>query len=565
MKNIFLTAAALFMILCLANCSPEHKSGLVYTISPVRIDSLPLLKVSLEFESRNTDSTVLDFANAAWGRDSLHNVLKEVKLVQPEGKVEMNKDSGWIVIKHKNSGRLRLEYIMQQDFALNDQPMESYRPIIQNGYFHIFSHNLFMVPQSREEEARRDVKLNWEGFPDDWVIHNSFGSRQSQQILNKIELQKFHNAIFVGGDFRLLEDKIKDNRVILASRGEWVPFGEEEAMDILMETLKAQRRFWQDHSQEFFTVTLRPMELEKGSAFQGTGLNNSFAASISNNEYTDLKQLVYLFNHELQHNWIGQEIRNEDEEAQYWFSEGFTEYFTIKNIVGNRIAGLDESYFLQQINQTIRNLYTSPVKDVANSEINYENFWADMNYGKLPYYRGCIYAFYLDLRITELSNGQKKLDDLMRDILYDAKEDGQQLNHAYFVSQLETYLGTDGETEFEQYIEAGKPIELVPWLSSLDIDFQPVTKVYDLGFVLDDSDTQIQEVSPGSAAFMEGLRKGDKLLSRNIFYNDISKPVYLQVSRKGQLLEFEFLAVKESPVAQLLDTEKNRLMINSLF
>ncbi|MBT8321467.1 MAG: hypothetical protein KJO90_07345, partial [Eudoraea sp.] len=416
------------------------------TISQTFNDSIPLLKVQMQLEGDASGSTKFAFSDEAWGEEDLFNTLAEVRLVSPKGgAVEINKDSSWLLVNHKGkSGPLVLEYILTQDFSLEEQPQESYRPIIQPDYFHLFSHSFFVVPETWENDPQsiRQLELTWQGFPEDYVIHNSFGSRERKQQINDISLEEFHSAIFVGGDFRIQEGEIKGNRVVLAARGDWIPFKEAEVFNVLIQTLEAQRSFWQDHSQKYFTVTLRPMFMERGSSFQGTGLTNSFACSITNNEHTDIEQLIYLFNHELQHNWTGQTIKNDNEEEQYWFSEGFTEYYTFKNVGKYEIGGLDDSFFIDQLNGTIRNLYSSPVVAAPNSDINYENFWANPDYGKLPYYRGAVYAFLLDNWIVQNSGGEKNLDQLMRELLRDASEEGQKIEHGYWNSKLDQYLGS---------------------------------------------------------------------------------------------------------------------------
>ncbi|PQB03498.1 hypothetical protein BST85_00255 [Aureitalea marina] len=96
----------------------------------------------------------------------------------------------------------------------------------------------------------------------------------------------------------------------LAIRGQWQAFEDQQVVDMLGRTIQTQRDFWKDHSQEYFTVTLIPTQLDRGSSMGGTGLTNSFAANASNNKYLDFSGLSWLFNHELMHNWIGHTIKN---------------------------------------------------------------------------------------------------------------------------------------------------------------------------------------------------------------------------------------------------------------
>lgn len=569
LHNFVLRQGMLILLLVfLSSCQKKDPTNIHYTISPIVEDSVTFLKVRLETELDVRGTTRLRYENNAWGEEDLFDALQAVNLVSPEGsELEINRDSSWIQINHNGKNEpLVLEYQLKQDFSLAERPKESYRPIIQDGYFHIFAHNFFMVPDSwaADTQSGRQVSLSWEGFPSDYVIHNSFGSQERQQQLDDISLEDFHSAIFVGGDFRLHEGNIEGNKVILAIRGEWMPFDEAEVLGVLMQTLQAQRNFWDDHSQDYFTVTLRPMVVDGGSAFQGTGLTNSFACSISNNENTELSQLIYLFNHELQHNWTGRTIQNENEEEQYWFSEGFTEYYTSKNISKYKIGGLEGSFFIEQINETIRNLYSSPVLTAPNTEINYDNFWVNQDYGKLPYYRGCLYAFLLDNWIYDKTNGEKNLDHVMRGILEAARSDGQKFSHSFWLAELEPYLGAEADRVFDEHIVAGVPFDLQRLLEDFGYDFTPDMQIFDLGFQFSSDNKFVKSLDETSEAYKAGLREGDTFRGYSIEYGDTKRPVTLQIQRGDQKLSINYLAVKQAPIPTLLDSPHNLEKISSL-
>ena len=552
----------LVFLLVIANgCQQRESSDISYTISPYVRDGVPVLKVKLEMEANASGTTKIHYQDKAWGQENLFNGVVDVQLVSPVGgAIEINKDSSWILVNHNGKkGPLVLEYQLQQDFSLEDQPRECYRPIVQPDYFHLFSHNFFMVPDTWESDSKstRQVNLIWEAFPDDYVIHNSFGSKERVQHLDGISLEEFHMAIFVGGDFQLHKGEIKGNKVVLAVRGEWMPFDENEVFDVLMETLKVQRNFWDDHSQEYFTVTLRPMDMDRGSAFQGSGLTNSFACSVSNNENTELSQVIYLFNHELQHNWTGLTIQNENEEEQYWFSEGFTEYYTAKNISKYGIGGTEKDFFIQQLNETIRNLYTSPVFDAPNSEINYDNFWISQDYGKLPYYRGCVYAFLLDNWIYNQSGGSQKLDNLMKGILLDAVNQDQKVSHSYWLSEQESYLGAEAGSFFDKHIEKGEPFPLEELLAKYGYEYDLNSQTFDLGFEFSSDGKMVKSIDESSEAYKAGLRKGDQFTTYSIEYGDIEKPVSLEIKRDNQKISLSYLAVKQLPIPRLLESPSN--------
>ncbi len=468
--TVLLTCA----LLCLVGCQGTSAPDLRYEIVKSRVDSLPALEVHLHFSADTGKVTYVNYANEAWGQKDLFNSLGEVRVLEGEGTARKEADSGRIRIDHPpGSGTLHLAYKVFQDSPGPKGSRDNYRPIVEPAYFHVFSHNLFAFPAHYEQagDPRATITLEWEGWGPEEVIHNSFGSRQRQQDLGTVSLEKFHSAIFVGGDFRIYREEVEGNELLLALRGDLVPFQDSEVMELLTETVRAQRHFWEDHSQSYFTVTLRPYPQERGSSFQGTGLTNSFATSISNNGQTELEQLAYLFNHELMHNWIGHTIENAEEEAQYWFSEGFTEYYTSKNMAAYGVDGKDWGYFIRNFNETLRALEGSPVKGVPNAEINYDNFWKDPEYGKLPYRRGMLFACYLDLQLQAVSEGRYSLDDVMRDLLAGSSNNGQKLTHAFFLETANAYLAEDLTPFFRKHILQGEPLPFRDLFGQLGFDY----------------------------------------------------------------------------------------------
>jgi len=552
-KRVLLTA---LLAIFLFSCQQQPESDISYEISPVVVDSIPQLKIKMTLDADSDGTTTLSFPNDAWGQEDLFKSLGKMQLLNVEGVVEKDADSSRIVLMHpKGVKELEFEYFLKQDFDGEISTSKIYRPIISKQYFHLFSHNMFMVPENTEENL--DIVLDWSAFPEEYTIHNSFSSQEKVQLLEGMDLELFGSAIFVGGDFRIFNGDIQGNQISLAMRGEWIPFRDKDVFEVLEETLTYQRNFWNDHSQKYFTVTMQPFPQENGSSFQGTGLTNSFATSVSNNDLTDIGQLVYLFNHELMHNWIGHTIKNENEEEQYWFSEGFTEYYTYKNIAKNKINGFDGDYFIDEFNRTIRDLYTSSVGEAPNAEINYDNFWTNYEYSKLPYWRGTIFAFYLDEKILKASDGTQSLDDVMHQIYADATTKGQKLTHAYFIEVMNSYWDEGFDVVFKKYIEDGQKMDLATLFEELGLEYSAESDVYELGFEFTEDRKGIASVIEGSKAWEAGVRAGDDVFSRSIWQGIIERQVELGLRRNGEELNISFYPVTKAAIPQLKPTARN--------
>jgi predicted metalloprotease with PDZ domain len=554
-------------VVMFVSCANEDSNKTIhYTISTHTEKNTSELKLKMNFPAEVDGETILLFQDQAWGQDSLHNVLASMKVLNAEATITTQRDSGWVIIKHHNDVKeLEFEYTLQQDTEVELTTMNTYRPIIQPEYFHVFAHNLLMLPEKivRPEGSKFNVNITWEGFATDYSLVNSFGSNELVQSIENTSEEKFHNAVFVGGDFRVHNLNIEGNKVVFAIRGDWEVVKDTALTAILNKTIRTQRSLWQDHTQDYFAITMIPTVLERGSGFQGSGLTNSFAVNATNNEYLELEGLVYLFNHELQHNWTGHVIRNDDEEKQYWFSEGFTDYYTLKNIAREQIHNLDESYFITKFNTFIQELYTSPVKEMPNSELTYENFWGGQEgIQKLPYRRGALFAFYLDHKIQKDSNGEKSLDDVLLEFKNDAIANDQKLTHPYFVEVVNNYLTEDVQPFFNKHIEEGKLFDLEAIFTDFGFDFEPTATVFDLGFELSEDRESVISINEPSNAYKAGLRAGDKVTGIS-YYRSPTFPANFKVLRNGKEVEIEYVPAKAAKIPQLKDNELNKRKLSS--
>lgn len=548
----------LFAVILIFSCS-EKKDQFVYQVSPVAdIEGNAQLKIKLSCKASPSGKTMLSFLDTAWGQDSLHNVITSMRLVDMAGNLIHERDSNRIVIEHDTSlEQLVFEYTLQQDTKGPLETRKTYRPIVTPEYFHVFGHSLFMLPTYTGDtpQSALNIQIDWKNFPKNYAFQNSFGSNETRQKFQTTRA-RFHSSVFVGGDFRLYPIKIKSNEVHLAIRGSWDVFDDSTMVKILHKTIVAQRNFWKDHSQKYFSVTLIPTIQDRGSSFQGTGLTNSFATNASNNEYLEVQGLVYLFNHELMHNWTGHLIKNDNEEEQYWFSEGFTEYYTFKNIYRNKIYKLDVSYFLAELNKLSRSLHSSPVRNAKNKDINYDNYWSNRDYGKLPYYRGALFAFILDQKIQQESNGKLSLDDLMLQIKSDAVKHGQRLSHSYFLGVANKYLKNDLTPLFEKYIIHGETLPLQDFYEEFGLAFNPSTKVFDLGFEFSDDRRSIVAVDTSSEAYKAGLRPGDRIVSLSYMFDPEFKAEFVK-KQADKEITVSFFPQKSVKLPSLAISEKN--------
>ncbi|MEO1216578.1 MAG: hypothetical protein AAFY45_23795 [Bacteroidota bacterium] len=448
----------LFLALFISCQETEKKTIYHYTIEPVEENGTHALSVSLVLEADEFGIVRLNFQDNRWGEDSLYRTLSDLKTIPPALELKAKPDSNMIFIRHEPKQKFTFTYKSIQDKGGAIMNHHTYRPIIQETYFHTFGNRLFIYPYGSFDFDSSEVNFSFDwNVPEDYLIHNSFGTEKCQHLsLTQAELG---SSIFVGGDFRRYTHVVNGNNIHFVTRGDWIPFEEDEVNDVLNIAIRSHKEFWQDYTDSMFSVTMIPTNEKRGYSLGGTGLSQSFATFVSNNEYVEFWRIKYLYFHELLHNWIGHKIENRDEELQYWFSEGFTDYYTYKLMFRNGVIDLEE--YVKLINEEVlRPHYGSPVREARNDSITYEKFWSDRNYEKLPYRRGMIYAFHLD-NIIKQRYEDKSLDDMMREILDRCHRLGDaKFDHNLFKDLLDKYLGTNAMKAFEKYIVRGKVIDL---------------------------------------------------------------------------------------------------------
>jgi predicted metalloprotease with PDZ domain len=439
---------------------------LTYTISPeFSLRWEPLLQVVVAFDGSPNGVTYLSFQNNQFGAP---NQMDFIRIDQQNWKVSVTKepDSNRFVVHHRPGQRVEVIYevLDLQDSSQLFYQYCCYKPIIRANYFHVQSGHLLAAPEGYWDgpDARQKVRFKFQNFPYK-VIHNSFGPGKDQTVA--ITNGEFNVAVFVGGDFRRHTFKVQDKPVYLLTRGQWSQFSDDTLVGLLQRTVAGHRSFWNDFSDSIYSVTFLPIhdapwtEKSKSVSIGGSGLTNSFMSFATDNPGITYDLVRYVWVHELMHHWIGGRIENADEERQYWFSEGFTEYFTLKNSL--RYGLITTAGFLEGLNTFASEHYSSPQRSQPNDSINYAHFWnGGKEWEKLPYRRGCLYAFYLDNLIREKSKGEKNLDQLMRQILAAMEQDpDEKLDHAFFIKILRPYAGKASEKAFKRYIEQGKPID----------------------------------------------------------------------------------------------------------
>lgn len=424
------------------------------------------LKVELNYKTKKKqDSIYFHYYNEGWGETNLFNCLELLESENPNLKFIRIPDSNRIIVYYPKSKSIKLTYHIRQDFT-GDSLSVFNRPRMNQDYFHILGRELFVVPEDvfTENNKEIEVKINWIDFPENYVIHNTFGSQKKMQVIKSPIHEGLYHSLFVGGDYRLYNFSCKNKPVVFAIRGEWYAdySNDKKLLEALQKTVTVQRDFWNDYQKEYYTVIMTPTvsqndSLYPGQSCNGSALKNGFMIQSSNNVFNQFEILNYMFNHEMMHDWIGLTIVNKHEELNYWFSEGFTDYYTYKNRLRSADITLEE--WRKSFNRDlIQAHYANPERNKPNYVI-VDDFWKSRDVEKIPYRRGALFAFWLDNKIMKTSDYTKSLDDLMRVLLVKCTLEERMLTDEFFLEEARKFLNDeDISYEFQKYILNGDDI-----------------------------------------------------------------------------------------------------------
>jgi predicted metalloprotease with PDZ domain len=470
----------LIALLWLGSGQTSWAQRLAYTIEAAT--QLPnALRVTLTYNTADTTATLFRYANTNWGETDLGSCLSEV---QATGPIQRKTVGDWVVltVQHRPRQRVQLTYFVRPDRPDTLRQERIFRPIMEQGYFHLYGFGLFVQPTRywTTAQAQQRVRVRWL-LPSDWHLLTSLAPQTARNAVVKGPASMLESSVFAGGALQVRKLLVGAAPVWFATR----PF-HNLALDSvarhLQLALRAQRIFWRDASRASFAVTLlptyerQPLDPQRRHvSMSGTAVLNSFSAfaTDADNAGPEIAERVdYLFFHELMHQWLGNQIHIRQAEQQYWFTEGFTEYFQTQLRLRTQV--LTPAQYVQELNQDfVGALYRSPVRNVPNDSITYHHFWTNRDYQKLPYRRGFLFALYLDTHLKQTTS--YSLADCLRLLLarsYTTHKQG--FTDPELLALIHEVTGFDPTPAYQRYIQQGQFIDFTQVSLPPGLRVQPI-------------------------------------------------------------------------------------------
>ncbi len=456
-----------------------------------------VLKVDIIFRGKFKDKLVLDLP-FKWAGTTYTNQIKNIQ-VDPQFQMEMikkdNNSQVILIMPKASTDPIKVTYEVHQKVG---NPSNVHETIVRDDLVHAPGYGIFATPYELNETDKVKIIINWVNLDSTWKTLSSYGASSNLKL--NITAPELLRAIYVAGKIRLYNIGTDSSTIFLSLYGRF-DMKDQRILSDLREIINGQRRFFNDFDFPYYAISL--IEGDNPQSMGGTRLSSSFTAFLPREMHkTDY---YILFAHEHLHNWIGGKIRNnKDKELNYWWTEGFTDFYS--RLIALRSRGIDRNIFINEINQFLRSYYLSPVNKEPNLRIK-KDFWNDYNIEKLPYYRGLVFALYLN-NLIQKENPDVWLDNVIHDLFNVAYE--QQFSSILFKDVVHRYVKNGIDKEITSFIDNGDII-------SLELINLPIAKIsmgrYHLGFDRDAllKDKLIQGIDIKSNAYKAGLRNGQKI------------------------------------------------------
>ncbi|NDG84255.1 MAG: hypothetical protein EBX52_04355, partial [Proteobacteria bacterium] len=528
--------------------APAVSGPLSYTLDFTRCSGEPCLRISLAFEGNREGKTLIRLPTRNSGQKDLYRAIHRLEAASPGTRLSPTEKPDQWNLEFEPGQKVAIRYEVIQDFK---GPIEGqdqyYRAMISKDHFFVFGEQVFAHPVVQGElprEIRLEIRNHTVPYAD------SFGVGTRPRRLN-LSLDEFRHGTFLGGKYRFSKFRVKGRPVHTALLGHF-GFTQADFNRLLKQIFTAERNFWNDHDFPYFLVTAIPA-MEEGRG--GTGRTNSFSLFFNAKTRID-RDLAYLLAHELFHTWNGRRIeRTDPEELQYWFSEGFTDYYM--RVLAFRAGMIDYKEYLREFNEVIRHYSISRARN-EKAERVLKDFWNDREVEKLPYQQGDLLAHRWNRLIREHSNGQHSIDDFMRDLLAEARSRGTKVSEATVDRLMRTYLAEGIRTDHERFVVNGGTIPVeAEWLGPcVRLELKPE---YRFDLWLDEAATKrdhvIRGVKPEGPAYAAGLRDGMVIRAWDHDRKEFKARFTVMVNGSEKTIAYEGTSLAESVPQLVLDDE----------
>ena len=426
-----------------------------YVISPrTQRGSLRAVRIAVRFRANADGRTVFGWTSQWAGEKQLWRWIRDLRFSGAERAIRLG--TGRYLIRSRPRAMLHARYDIVS--AYSGMPgvtaARQARPIILPDRFYVVGETLFGRPEGRPHSS---VTLLWNAESTGFKLATDLPMRRAAMDVSEARtLDDLTDSILVGGrDLSLVNASVRaPAQVAMIGR---FAFSPASLARLSSRIVRAERDFWHQRDDGAYLVSAVGLPaVSDVTGFTGIGRRNGFALWIDSR--MPLADIRTLLAHEYFHHWNGRSLgspNEKDQATEFWFTEGFTDYYARALLVRNRILSPDE--FAEAWNTIFTAYAYSKAKNVGNATAA-PLFWSNAEFQQLPYQRGAILAALWNRNIRKATGGRRGLDDVLRSQAHVAKH--STLTPVALFAEVSKGLGLDPRGDISRYIDAAAPIPL---------------------------------------------------------------------------------------------------------
>jgi predicted metalloprotease with PDZ domain len=396
------------LLLCASSIAAAQHSeapskAIHYTLSPLAgINGVEALEVEVRFVgNRQGQSTFKLPSNAIGG----HERWRYLSHFEGHGVRIIENEKDRRVFLYRPRAAVTVRYRVRSAYAENPVDGNAFAgPVILPHWLATLGEFIFIVPEHAETTP---VSFQWKPGSTHWQSLSNLDHPSAEESLTVARL--LESSIIASPYLKVVERPIFGGALRMAAVGAWsVPL--DEYADVVAKIASAQRAFWGDMAGPMTVTTVALADSDKASG--GVGRYRGFAQYVP--AASTPEGQIRVIAHEHVHSWIpsrlGEMPREEDEATLYWFSEGFTEFYTERTLLRAGIWTLED--FVSDLNDVLASYAGSPYNHESNAWTS-ARFWSDNDIQRIPYWRGNLFAYLLDHHIRQELRIKTGLDQLI--------------------------------------------------------------------------------------------------------------------------------------------------------
>ena len=486
------------------------EAPVAYRLSPVmQAGALSALAVEVSFKGDADGETGLELPDHWAEAEDLSRLVTQLKVQGATLEAGTGPLRG---LRHRPGAPIKVSYqiaVTGQADPGRDHPKGE--PVVRPTWFMAHGEGIFAVPAGRQAASAR---FAWGPRPAGWTLASDLDhlARRPGRVSEVVD------SVVVGGaDLRVVERRLARARLRVAVLGQW-PSPPEVLADLAAKIMTAENALWGDRAQPFL-ITVTPLTGGEGGSYSSTGTGKGDGFAIESTPNRDPAQDPHFLAHEYMHSWIANQVGGlpeQDEARDYWFSEGFTDFYATRVLLRAGIWSLED--YAARYNEVLTRYDGSPARNFTADQVM-AVFWSNQDAQQSPYDRGRLLALTWDRAVRTASGGRLSLDDVMRR-QRDAVRAGtaRGTGAALFPDLLTAAVpGIAVREDLAHYVTGGETVRLAPGVFGACLALSSsAIPVFDRGF---DGETSgrtgvISGVDPAGPAYAAGLRDGMKRLGR---------------------------------------------------